>query len=105
MWNDNNLGNAILTATSRARIDVRPPMVGLPLVEQSKRQLQLGIMIRNSRVAPPSPPGIIRTSAGCEADESIPSPAHARTSLPKTLVPTEVGTLPINVPTSTTAGR
>ena len=47
VWDDNNLGNAIPNATPRARIDVRRPMPGLPLIWRSKRQLHLETEVRN----------------------------------------------------------
>ncbi|HSC26084.1 MAG TPA: radical SAM protein, partial [Vicinamibacterales bacterium] len=41
VWDDNGLGNAILGATPRARIEVRGPLPGLPVLARAGRQVEL----------------------------------------------------------------
>ena len=54
IWDDNNLGNAIPGATPRARIEVRGPLPGLPLVARAGRPVTMRTKVRNlsSRALP-----------------------------------------------------
>ena len=111
VWDDNNLGNAIPNATPRARIDVRRPMPGLPLIWRSKRQLHLETEVRNLSSHPfPAQASygrrLVRLGAQlCTSDESVTSRDHARVWLPGTLGPNESVKAPIDVPTPDTSGR
>ena len=111
VWDDNNLGNAIPNATPRARIDVRRPMPGLPLIGRSKRQLRLETEVRNLSSRPfPAQASygrrLVRIGAQlCTSGGSVTNRNHARAWLPGTLGPDESVKVPIDVPTLDTSGR
>ena len=62
-WDDNNLGNAIPGATPRARIDVRTPVPGLPLVGARRRPLRSETRVQNLSTRLPQR-GHLRPAAG-----------------------------------------
>jgi hypothetical protein len=90
-WDDSNLGNAIPGATPRARIDVRSPIPGLPLIGARQRPLTVKTRVHNlSRRAFPNSGSqgrrIVRLGAQlCAPDGSLINLDFARADLPRPL--------------------
>jgi hypothetical protein len=93
IWDDNNLGNAIPGATPRARIDVRGPLPGLPLVARAGRQVTVRMKVRNLSSRPfPAQASygrrLVRVGAQlCARDGAVVSRDFERAWLPQTLSP------------------
>jgi hypothetical protein len=93
IWDDNNLGNAIPGATPRARIDVRGPVPGLPLVGRAGRALTVHMRVRNLSSRPfPAQASygrrLVRVGAQlCGANGEVVSRDFERAWLPGTLPP------------------
>jgi hypothetical protein len=90
-WDDSNLGNAIPGATPRARIDVRPPVPGLPLIGTRKRPMTVRTRVHNlsERAFPNSGAQgrrLVRLGAQlCAQDGSLINLDYARADLPQPL--------------------
>ncbi len=93
IWDDNNLGNAIPGATPRARIDVRGPWPGLPLLARAGRPVTVRMKVRNlsSRPFPAQATygrRLVRVGAQlCARDGAVVSRDFERAWLPQTLSP------------------
>ena len=93
IWDDNNLGNAIPGATPRARIDVRGPWPGLPLLARAGRPVTVRMKVRNlsSRPFPAQATygrRLVRVGAQlCARDGEVVSRDFERAWLPQTLSP------------------
>jgi hypothetical protein len=93
IWDDNNLGNAIPGATPRARIDVRGPVPGLPLIARAGRKMNLRTTVRNlSARAFPAQASygrrLVRVGAQlCARDGSLVNRDFERAWLPAALPP------------------
>jgi hypothetical protein len=93
IWDDNNLGNAIPGATPRARIDVRGPLPGLPLVARAGRSVTVRMKVRNLSSRPfPAQASygrrLVRVGAQlCGRDGEVVSRDFERAWLPQTLSP------------------
>jgi Radical SAM superfamily len=93
IWDDNNLGNAIPGATPRARIDVRGPLPGMPLVARAGRQVTVRMKVRNLSSRPfPAQASygrrLVRVGAQlCARDGEVVSRDFERAWLPQTLSP------------------
>jgi hypothetical protein len=93
IWDDNNLGNAIPGATPRAKIDVRGPLPGLPLVARAGRQVTVRMKVRNLSSRPfPAQASygrrLVRVGAQlCARDGEVVSRDFERAWLPQTLSP------------------
>jgi radical SAM family protein/iron-sulfur cluster protein len=93
VWDDNNLGNAIPGATPNARIDVRTPLPGLPLVARAGRPLQVRTRVQNlsTRTFPAQASygrRLVRLGAQlCDAGGTLLNRDHARAWLPDALPP------------------
>ena len=93
IWDDNNLGNAIPGATPRARIDVRGPVPGLPLLARAGRPLTVRMKVRNLSSRPfPAQASygrrLVRVGAQlCARDGGVVSRDFERAWLPRTLSP------------------
>jgi len=111
VWDDNNLGNAIRGATPRARIDVRTPLPGLPLVGTAGGTLRVRTRIRNrSTRAFPAQASygrrLVRLGAQLLGDDgTLADRDHARAWLPRHLPAGEADELAIDVPVPATPGR
>jgi hypothetical protein len=90
-WDDSNLGNAIPGATPRARIDIHPPIPGLPLIGARERPLTVRARVHNlsDRTFPNSGAQgrrLVRLGAQlCAADGSLIDLDFARADLPRPL--------------------
>jgi hypothetical protein len=111
VWDDNRLGNAIPGATPQARIDVRAPLPGLPLVARAGQSLKVRTKVWNlstRRFPAHASYGrrLVRLGAQlCDRSGALVELNHARAWLPHHL---EGGTsvdIPIDVPAPTTPGR
>jgi hypothetical protein len=93
IWDDNNLGNAIAGATPRARIDVRGPLPGLPLVARAGRTMTVRTTVRNLSTRPfPAQASygrrLVRVGAQlCARDGSVVNRDFERAWLPEALPP------------------
>jgi hypothetical protein len=111
VWDDNNLGNAIDGATPRARIDVRGPVPGLPLVSRAGHRLQVKTRVRNLSVRPFAAQAsygrrLVRLGAQLFArDGQLIDLNFARAWLPRTLEAGEALDIPIELPSPPVPGR
>ena len=114
IWDDNNLGNAIVGATPRARIDVGPQVPGLgglPLMARAGRPLQVRTRVRNLSTRPfPAQASfgrrLVRLGAQlCSADGALINRDFARAWLPATLDPGARTDITIEIPAQTKPGR
>ena len=111
VWDNSRLGNAIPGATPRARIEVRRPLPGLPIVGRAGRPLHLKTRVENLSSRPfPAQASygrrLVRLGAQlCDADGTVTDRDHARAWLPQTIEPGEGVDVPIEVSTARTAGR
>ncbi|HYP34044.1 MAG TPA: radical SAM protein, partial [Burkholderiaceae bacterium] len=111
IWDDNNLGNAIVGATPRADIQVRtfPPRV--PLMARAGRPLAVKTRVRNLSTRPfPAQATygrrLVRLGAQlCARDGRLMNRDLARAWLPQTLDPGAVAEVPIEVPVPERPGR
>jgi hypothetical protein len=111
LWDDNNLGNAIPGATPRARIDVRTPIPGLPLLARAGRPTPVRTRIRNLSTRPfPAQATygrrLVRLGAQlCAADGALIDRDFARAWLPQPLAPGDRSDVTIDIPSSLEPGR
>ena len=111
VWDNSGLGNAIPGATPRARIDVRRPVPGLPIVGRAGRPLHIKTRVENlsSRPVPAQASygrRLVRLGAQlCDANGTVTNRDHARAWLPQTIGPGESINVAIEVSTPLTAGR
>jgi MoaA/NifB/PqqE/SkfB family radical SAM enzyme len=111
VWDDNNLGNAIPGATPRARIEVRTPLPGLPLVARRGGRLTIRTRVHNLCDRPfPANASYGRRLVNlgaqlCAADGTLLALDHARAHLPATLPPRSAADVPIVVPAPARPGR
>ncbi len=110
-WDDNNLGNAIPGATPRARIDVRSPMPGGPLVATRDRSLTVRTRVENlSTRAFPSGATygrrLVRLGAQLwSADGAMLNRDFARADLPNHLAPGRTADITLQLPALRQTGR
>jgi MoaA/NifB/PqqE/SkfB family radical SAM enzyme len=110
-WDDNNLGNAILGATPRARIAVRSAMPGTPLIATRNRMLPVRTRIENlsTRHFPASASygrRLVRLGAQlCSADGDLIARDFARANLPIDIGPGASADVVVELPPLATAGR
>jgi hypothetical protein len=87
-WDDSNLGNAIPGATPRARIEVQPPVPGMPLIGAHQRPLTVRARVHNLSNRPFPNTGaqgrrLVRLGAQlCSEDGSLIDLDFARADLP-----------------------
>src|SRR5262245_7866643 len=111
IWDDNNLGNAIVGATPRAVIDVRRPVPGVPLIARAGQPLAVATRVRNLSTRPfPAQATygrrLVRLGAQlCATDGSVLDRDFARAWLPQTLGPGAVADVPIEIPAPQRRGR
>ena len=111
VWDNSGLGNAIPGATPRARIEVRRPLPGLPIVGRVGRSLHLTTRVQNLSARPfPAQASygrrLVRLGAQlCDAHGTVTNRDHARAWLPQTIEPGEMIDVPIPVSAPGTAGR
>jgi MoaA/NifB/PqqE/SkfB family radical SAM enzyme len=111
IWDDNNLGNAIAGATPAARIDVRTPFPGVPLVARAGRPLKVRTRIRNLSTRPfPAQATygrrLVRLGAQlCDRRGGVIDRDFARAWLPRTLDPFDRTTVTIDIPAPPEPGR
>ena len=111
VWDDNRLGNAIRGATPQARIDVRTPLPGLPLVVRAGRSLKVRTRVHNlSTRRFPSHASygrrLVRLGAQlCDPSGSLIELNHARAWLPGHLEGGKTVDLAIDVPAPAAPGK
>ena len=111
VWDDNRLGNAIRGATPQARIDVRTPLPGLPLVVRAGRSLKIRTRVHNlSTRRFPSHASygrrLVRLGAQlCDPSGSLIELNHARAWLPAHLEGGKTVDLAIDVPAPAAPGK
>ena len=111
IWDDNNLGNAIPGATPRARIDVRGPLPGLPLIARPGRPVHLTATVRNLSTRPfPAQASygrrLVRLGAQlCDRDRLVINRDFERAWLPGTLQPSQSVEVPFRVTAPGAPGR
>ena len=111
VWDDNNLGNAIPGATPNARIDVRTPLPGVPLVARAGRPLQVRTRVQNlsTRAFPAQATygrRLVRLGAQlCDAEGVLLNRDYARAWLPDALPPGERADVAIEMAAPANRGR
>ena len=111
VWDNSGLGNAIPGATPRARIDVRRPVPGLPIVGRAGRPLHIKTRVENlsSRPVPAQASygrRLVRLGAQlCDANGTVTTVTTPAPWLPQTIGPGESINVAIEVSTPLTAGR
>jgi len=111
IWDDNNLGNAIVGATPRAAIDVRRVVPGIPLIARAGQPLAIATRVRNLSTRPfPAQATygrrLVRLGAQlCAADGRVLNRDFARAWLPQNLGPGAVADVPIEIPAPPRRGR
>ena len=111
IWDDNNLGNAIVGATPRARIDVRTLAPGIPLIARVGRPLAVRTHVHNlsTRAFPAQATygrRLVRLGAQlCGTDGTVIDRDFARAWLPGPLGPGAKTDVQIDIPTPSTPGR
>ncbi|HKB12898.1 MAG TPA: radical SAM protein [Vicinamibacterales bacterium] len=111
IWDNNNLGNAIVGATPRAAIDVRRIVPGIPLLARAGQPLAVTTRVRNLSTRPfPAQASygrrLVRLGAQlCAADGSVLNRDFARAWLPGTLGPGAAANVPIQIPAPAERGR
>ena len=111
IWDDNNLGNAIVGATPRAAIDVRRVVPGIPLIARAGQPLAIATRVRNLSTRPfPAQATygrrLVRLGAQlCAADGRVLNRDFARAWLPQNLGPGAVADVPIEIPAPPQRGR
>src|SRR5439155_5504668 len=110
-WDDNNLGNAILGATPRARIDVRSAVPGVPLIATRDQTLPVRTRIKNlsTRQFPATATygrRLVRLGAQlCSADGKLITLDFARADLPGDLEPGASAEVIVQLPALNNPGR
>jgi MoaA/NifB/PqqE/SkfB family radical SAM enzyme len=111
IWDDNNLGNAIVGATPRAEIQVARLVRALPLIVRAGHPLSVGTRVRNLSTRPfPAQASygrrLVRLGAQlCAADGSLLNRDYARAWLPHTLEPGATADVPIEIAAPERRGR
>ena len=111
IWDDNNLGNAILGATPRAEINVRGPIPGLPVVGRPGRPISLITTVRNASTRPfPAQASygrrLVRLGAQlCRRDGQVVNRDFERAWLPSTLQPGATVQVPMTITAPDKPGR
>jgi len=111
VWDDNLLGNAIPGATPRAKIDVRAPLPGMPLIGKAGRSIRVTTRVRNLSTRPfPAQASfgrrLVRLGAQlCEPDGRVINRDHARAWLPGPLAPGDAARIDIEIPAPAEPGR
>ena len=111
VWDDNNLGNAIRGAMPRARITVRTPLPGLPLVARRGHDLRVRTRVRNLSTRPyPAQASygrrLVRLGAQlCSQDGTTIDRDYARAWLPETLAPGAAADIAIDIHAPAEPGR
>jgi radical SAM family protein len=111
IWDDNNLGNAIVGATPRAEITVRGPLPALPLISRPGRRVSVNARVRNVSTRPfPAQASygrrLVRLGAQlCDRDGSVINRDFERAWLPATLAPGASADVPISVTAPDKPGR
>jgi hypothetical protein len=111
VWDDNGLGNAIPGATPRARIEVRGPLPGLPLITRAGGSVELKARIQNLSARPfPARTAtgrrIVRLGAQlCDREQRLINRDFERAWLPRTLAPGASVEVPIKINAPATPGR
>ncbi|MDQ3211465.1 MAG: radical SAM protein [Acidobacteriota bacterium] len=111
IWDDNNLGNAIPGATPRAKIDVRGPVPGFPLVARAGRPVTVRMKVRNLSSRPfPAQASygrrLVRVGAQlCGRDGAVVSRDFERAWLPGTLPPDTSVDVKMTMTAPSTPGR
>ena len=111
IWDDNNLGNAILGAMPRARIDVRTFVPGRPLVARAGRPLQVRTRVHNLSTVPfPAQASygrrLVRLGAQlCDESGALVNRDFARAWLPHTLDAGGHANVTIGIPVPEQPGR
>jgi len=111
VWDDNNLGNAIPGAMPRARITVRTPLPGLPLVARRGHDLRVRTRVRNLSTRPyPAQASygrrLVRLGAQlCSQDGTTIDRDYARAWLPETLAPGAAADIAIDIHAPAEPGR
>jgi MoaA/NifB/PqqE/SkfB family radical SAM enzyme len=110
-WDDSNLGNAIPGATPRARIDVRTPVPGLPLVARRGRGFTIRTRVSNLSTRPfPAAASygrrLVRLGAQlCTAEGTLIDRDFARARLPRSIGGGETADITLDVPAVVKPGR
>jgi hypothetical protein len=111
IWDDNNLGNAIVGATPRAEIDVRTLVSGIPIIARAGKPLAVRTRVRNLSTRPfPAQASygrrLVRLGAQlCDAGGTLLNRDFARAWLPQTLAPGAVVDVPVEILAPPQRGR
>jgi MoaA/NifB/PqqE/SkfB family radical SAM enzyme len=111
IWDDNNLGNAILGATPRAEIDVRTIVSGIPIIARAGKPLAVRTRVRNlsTRSFPAQASygrRLVRLGAQlCDSGGTLLNRDFARAWLPQTLDPGAVVDVPVEILAPAQRGR
>jgi hypothetical protein len=114
VWDDNNLGNAIVGATPRASIEVRNPlaaMAGLPLIARAGRPIRVKTRVRNLSTRPfPAQATygrrLVRLGAQlCDGHGQLIDRDFARAWLPETLGPGDNAPVALDITAPAAPGR
>jgi hypothetical protein len=111
IWDNSGLGNAIPGATPRARIGVRTPIPGLPLLARPGRPVSVRTMVQNLSTRPFAARAsygrrLVRLGAQlCSADGRLIERDYARAWLPAPLGPGGAAEIPIQIPAPRSPGR
>lgn len=111
VWDDNNIGNAIPGAMPRARIDVRAPLRGLPVIGRAGRTVTVETRVHNLSTRPyPKTASygrrLVRLGAQlCDASGALIDRDHARAWLPRPLDGGRHADVPIEIPVPSRRGR
>jgi hypothetical protein len=111
VWDDNNLGNAIPGAMPRARIDVRTPVPGLPLIARAGTPLKVRTRVHNLSTRPFAARAsygrrLVRLGAQlCDAHGVVVDRDFARAWLPGALAPGGHVEVPIEIAAPPRPGR
>jgi hypothetical protein len=110
-WDDSNLGNAIPGATPKARIDIRLPVPGLPLIGARHRPMTVRARVHNlsGRVFPnrgAQGRRIVRLGAQlCTPEGTLIDLNYARADLPRPLEGGGIADLSVHLKELPAAGR
>jgi hypothetical protein len=111
IWDDNNLGNAIVGATPRAEIDVRTLVSGIPIIARAGKSLAVRTRVRNLSTRPfPAQASygrrLVRLGAQlCDSGGTLLNRDFARAWLPQTLAPGAVVDVPVEILAPAERGR
>jgi hypothetical protein len=111
VWDTNDIGNAIPGAMPRARIDVRSPVPGAPVVGRAGRTVTLQTRVHNLSTRPfPRVASygrrLVRLGAQlCDASGAVVNRDYARAWLPHTIEGGTQADVPIEIPLPDRRGR